>query len=329
MADTRKDIFLLNELQPGVTQQQLVHNLASLFKKDEATIEKMLAQSRFLIKKDVDAALAAKYQSAITKAGGGCALHDHVPELPLVPPEPILVPDTVEPKSPQYGRAFSIGKSKRTVKVASFVIFLVLLGILAAIFVPLLREAPQRDALQNHSSLSPASQSPAPKFVSTPIESPVVALSQEIFSADRRLSIDVPDDWQERKNISEGASIGAGSSALEVYVIVMAESRADFNEDFTLSNYTDAVLSLLKNIMTSAQISASLRSYKINGLPAEQTELTGEVDGQSINYLLTTIESDKGFFHVLSWTTLSRYQANRSLMQDVTNSLVIRSFPAY
>ena len=323
MADTRKDVFLLCEPQPGVTRQQLVRNLAITFKKDSAVIEKMLAQPRFLIKKDVDATLAAKYELAITKAGGVCELRSRVAELPLAVIEPEL-PIAIELKSPKYSHTGTNGKSKRMVKVASFVVFLVLVGTLAAVYFFLLRESPRDTPAQSHPSPSAAPQSAA-----LPIEAPATALNQRFFSADRRLSINVPDDWQERSKISEGASIGAGNSAREVYVIVMAESREDFSEDFTLSNYTDAVLSLTKNIMQTAQLSPTLQRYKINGLPAEQAEITGEVNGLSIRYLLTTVESDKGFFHMLSWTTAARYQANRSVMQEVANSLVIRSFPAF
>lgn len=322
MADTRKDVFLLCEPQPGITHQQLVGNLAATFKKDRAVIEKMLGQRRFLIKKDVDAALAAKYELAITKAGGMCELHSRVAELPRATIEPERPPIAVELKSPKYGHAETNGKSKRMVKAVAIVLFLVLAGILAVIYFLLLRDNPRAPAAQSDSLPSAAEQS-----ASIPTELP--ALNQRFFSADRRLSINVPDDWQERRNISEGASIGAGNSALEVYVIVMAESREDFSEDFTLSNYTDAVLSLTKNIMQTAQLSPALQSYKINGLPAQQAEIAGEVDGLNIRYLLTTVESDKGFFHLLSWTTAARYEANRSLMREVANSLVIRSFPAF
>src|SRR5690606_19784265 len=74
------DVYLLGDPQSGVVRQQLVQNLAILFKKDSAAIERMLDRRRFLLKKDVDARLAAKYQAAIEKAGGRCELICREPE---------------------------------------------------------------------------------------------------------------------------------------------------------------------------------------------------------------------------------------------------------
>lgn len=77
MADERLDIYLLGEPQPGVDRATLVRNLAATFKKDVPVIEKMLRKPRSLLKADVDSATAAKYQSAIKKAGGQCELVNH------------------------------------------------------------------------------------------------------------------------------------------------------------------------------------------------------------------------------------------------------------
>lgn len=81
MADDRLDIYLLGEPQPGVERATLVRNLAATFKKDVPVIEKMLRTSRSLLKADVDAGTAAKYQSAIKKAGGQCELVNHGEQL--------------------------------------------------------------------------------------------------------------------------------------------------------------------------------------------------------------------------------------------------------
>lgn len=81
MSDTRLDVYLLGEPQPGVDRPTLVRNLATTFKKDVPVIEKMLRRPRSLLKADVDAATAAKYQSAIKKAGGQCELVNHGEQL--------------------------------------------------------------------------------------------------------------------------------------------------------------------------------------------------------------------------------------------------------
>ncbi|WP_331353275.1 NINE protein [Cellvibrio sp. UBA7671] len=81
MSDTRLDVYLLGEPQPGIDRPTLVRNLATTFKKDVPVIEKMLRRPRSLLKANVDAATAAKYQSAIKKAGGQCELVNHGEQL--------------------------------------------------------------------------------------------------------------------------------------------------------------------------------------------------------------------------------------------------------
>lgn len=81
MSDTRWDIYLLGEPQPGIERSTLVRNLATLFKKDVPVIEKMLRKPRNLLKADVDLATAKKYKTAISKAGGRCELAEHGEQL--------------------------------------------------------------------------------------------------------------------------------------------------------------------------------------------------------------------------------------------------------
>lgn len=117
MADTRLDIYLLGEPQPGVDRPTLVRNLAATFKKDVPVIEKMLRQSRSLLKANVDLATATKYQSAITKAGGKSELVNHGEQLfpsealspvaaraPLsvAPVEPTALTPSVEEQAPTF-----------------------------------------------------------------------------------------------------------------------------------------------------------------------------------------------------------------------------------
>jgi len=117
MADTRLDIYLLGEPQPGVDRPTLVRNLAATFKKDVPVIEKMLRQSRSLLKANVDLATAKKYQNAITKAGGKSELVNHGEQLfpsealspvaaraplSIAPVEPTALTPAVEEQVPTF-----------------------------------------------------------------------------------------------------------------------------------------------------------------------------------------------------------------------------------
>lgn len=322
MHEVRKDVYLLGDSQPGVIRQQLVQNLAILFKKESAAIEKMLDRQRFLLKKDVDAQLAAKYRSAIEKAGGRCELIHSEPE--TLPAEAAVVPPAephkppIEP-SPKYHQP-----AKRPIKKWSIVgLSVVIVAALAALaIISILTK--QQNAL-------PDALPVAPELVEsgTPDQSAGPDLSNRLFSADRLLSINVPASWQEQRNLVDGVSIGAANPADEGYVIVIAKPREHFPEDYSLTEYMDAVLITLQQFMEDPQVGGQPRRFKLKGLPAEQQMITGQVDRKNITYLLTTIETDRGFFQVLSWTESSRYAINQPLMLAISESFTARSFPEH
>ncbi len=102
MMETRFDVYLLGDVQPGLARSQVIRNLAQVFKREPAHIEAMLARPRSLVKRGVDDARARQYQRVITEAGGLCDLVAVAPELslePIVEPSagPLITPATAAP----------------------------------------------------------------------------------------------------------------------------------------------------------------------------------------------------------------------------------------
>ena len=85
--------------QENADRETTLKRLAALFRKDVATIEKILARGRFVVKSDVDAELAGKYKASIEKAGGICELVDKSLSLEPLPasPAPASAPATPVP----------------------------------------------------------------------------------------------------------------------------------------------------------------------------------------------------------------------------------------
>ena len=103
MSEIRLDVYLLGEPQPGIDRSTLVRNLAATFKKEVPVIEKMLRQSRSLLKANIDSATAEKYQNAIKKAGGKSELVNHGEQLfprEALSPVAARAPLTVAPVEP-------------------------------------------------------------------------------------------------------------------------------------------------------------------------------------------------------------------------------------
>lgn len=100
MTDRKFDVYLLGDIQPGLVRNQVVANLAEVFKREPQAIEAMLAKPRSLIKRDLDEARARKYQQVINDAGGLCDLVAVKEELTLedMSVEPIAAEPEQEPE---------------------------------------------------------------------------------------------------------------------------------------------------------------------------------------------------------------------------------------
>jgi len=62
-------IVFTGEIKASVTRDQAIENLALLFKKDTASIEKLFTGKKIIIKRDLDHQSATKYQMALANAG--------------------------------------------------------------------------------------------------------------------------------------------------------------------------------------------------------------------------------------------------------------------
>lgn len=340
MSDTRWDVFLLGEPQPGVTRVALASKLGAVFKKESAAMEQFLVRPRNLLKKAVDEATALKYKAVIEQAGGICELEHHV-EKPLPAsdagqpvasdpapstPGPVVIPVPAE-KLP------SRRDSWMPLLALAFGGFIVLLGILAAIAIPAYQDYLQRANSAAVPPLIAETQNQVAAYGEAAMDQPPAGngpvLAQNLFSEDRRLSVSLPQTWQTRTNLSDFDSIGAADPQDETYLIVIEEPLAEFDGDISLHDYTRVVVSLMGDLLQEPQVHSKLRRYKINGLPAEELVLSGRIDGLDITYLLTTVESDRAFYQILSWTLSSKFQSRESLFRDITGSFVVRTHPAY
>jgi len=73
----RYDIFFAAQIVDGFEQSTVRANLASLFKANDATLEKLFSGKPQLIKRGVDKAGAIKYKAALAKAGAVALIRAH------------------------------------------------------------------------------------------------------------------------------------------------------------------------------------------------------------------------------------------------------------
>jgi hypothetical protein len=152
---------------------------------------------------------------------------------------------------------------------------------------------------------------------------PTVVLSDRtptgtvIVASDGQSQITVPDDWRQINTLNDKAEIQAGNNSKNVYIIVLTENKEDFTG---FQKYSELALS--SNFITGLE-SPDVKgptNVTINGKSALQYEILAVVDGLKVAYLYTLVEGEKNYHQIIVWTVQSKFDANESLFQRVTQS---------
>lgn len=145
-----------------------------------------------------------------------------------------------------------------------------------------------------------------------------------VQSRDGLTQVVVPASWREQTDLNEEADIQVANLLRELYVIVLSESKQDFDADTTLEEHSEATRSILLEELRDGRVSYAPGPFRIGGYPAVQYQLRGSVDKIKIVYFHTTVEGPNSFHQIVGWTLLSRLTKNESVLQGVIRSLRVR-----
>jgi len=140
-----------------------------------------------------------------------------------------------------------------------------------------------------------------------------------VTATDNKCQLTVPGNWQTRTDLHEEAALQTANLLSDQYAIVISESKADFNEDILLEDYTDLLKRSTKMKVSDVTFTES-KLLEINGYPASQYEAEGSVDKIKIKWIFTVINAPKHFHQVVAWTTPSRFEQNKPVLTEVINS---------
>lgn len=141
---------------------------------------------------------------------------------------------------------------------------------------------------------------------------------QKLLTKDKRIEITVPKSWTSDLSLNDKADLGAKYPSKEEYIILLDESKEDF-EDMNLQKHSDLTLGALRKNLDGSEASEP-EELTINGLPARQVVVKGTSDGVKVVFLHTTVETDKSFCQVLAWTLSSDWDDNKDDLQQVVKS---------
>nr|WP_314862685.1 NINE protein [uncultured Undibacterium sp.] len=149
--------------------------------------------------------------------------------------------------------------------------------------------------------------------------------TKNLQSNDLSVSIDVPNSWSRNDSLLAEAILGAAQMRDENYLVILKDSRIDFEKKFTLSNYTSLVQKSMQNEVKNAQLVGGVTKLTINNAPAEQFVLTGSADGLKVAYLVTSVEADNNYYRVVAWTLLSRLDTNKTVLNNASTSIKFKN----
>lgn len=162
-------------------------------------------------------------------------------------------------------------------------------------------------------------EDPAPSETIEPVASPPEAAGNVLVGSDGASQITLPEGWTEDRELHDSAEIQASRRDREMYVIVLSESKQDF-QDLTLEQHSEITRGLLQQSLTDAAVTGPTGVNQINGNPAVQYEIRGAIEGINVAYLHTTVETPNNFHQVLAWTLPSNFERNQAELEQVIQS---------
>ncbi len=129
----------------------------------------------------------------------------------------------------------------------------------------------------------------------------------------------VPGHWS-KLNLHEDADFQMGNLRKEAYLIVFTESKQDFDDSYSINDYSELTLSMIKDSLKNPVLGKK-STLTTNDYSFSKSIISGVIDGVKIKYLHTTTEDKDNFHQIILWSLPSKYEGNR---QDFDN--VIKSF---
>lgn len=112
--------------------------------------------------------------------------------------------------------------------------------------------------------------------------------------------------WRCADALNDQAGLQATDPLRQRFVVVISESREDFESSVDLSDHAARTLTQLSDSLRVIAINGP-REIEVGGFKALQFEVEGFHNGIRLVYLHTTIEGRRAFHQVLAWAPRSRF----------------------
>lgn len=136
------------------------------------------------------------------------------------------------------------------------------------------------------------------------------------------VELTLPQDWEDvRDDLRPDADLYAAHEDRSRYVLVLADQKRADIANFDLADNAAQYISYLEwGGVAQAQDATPTATTSLNGLNARQYEVRGQIDGQPVVYLHTTVEGSNTYYQVVAWTAADDYEAAKGELQTIVGS---------
>lgn len=135
-----------------------------------------------------------------------------------------------------------------------------------------------------------------------------------VNSTNGQFRINPPAHWAVMNDLHDYAVLQMGDYNLDQYMLALSDSLEEF--DGSLREHSDITIRSLSGSLTHASESGPV-AVEVGGYPALERTLRGRIDGLDISYLHTTVQGEKAYYQIISWTTEDREARAFPLFREV------------
>lgn len=139
-------------------------------------------------------------------------------------------------------------------------------------------------------------------------------------SDDRKSRITTSKEWEKGDpELNKDASLIIFTKDEKNGLIIIRESKEDFEEGYSIDDYTSLILDL-KREEGSKVDGIDVVNIRINNYNARQCEFEWVQESIRYKYMFSFIETSDSFYQVVAWTLKSNFDRRRNEFINITNS---------
>lgn len=151
----------------------------------------------------------------------------------------------------------------------------------------------------------------------------VSAISERrVYSDDNAYSVELGAGW-EPIDIGD-VSFAFGHHQNDVAVTVLRDDGIDASQDLTFEEYNRLTIDFFMEGLPQQGL-VEIGGEVVDGKVAYLFEVSGDIDGMDITYLVATVDNRREFYRVTTWTQTDGYTNNKPTMMAIIKSLEINS----